>query len=128
MTHVKKKKKKKKKKKEENSAKPNRESESLKDEGKRKKGNLGEVRQSHRDIESTQTVKHCHHHADDDKEARRRHCPRETHLAAAAGCSICPAQLRCSSLHNSQVFNLSFPSKPNKMFVNLLVECLCFYC
>ena len=50
MTHVnflKKKKKETKKKEEEeeeNSAKPNRESESLKDEGKRKEGNLGEAR------------------------------------------------------------------------------------
>ena len=42
--------------------------------------------------------------------------PHETHLAAS--CSICLAQLRCSSLHSSQVFNLSFPSKPNIMFVN----------
>ena len=103
---------------------------------KRKKGNLGEVRQSHkeierlrwdREIESTQIVRCCHHHVDDNTEARRRHRPRETHLAAAAGCSICPAQPRYSSLHSSQVFNLSFPSKPNKMFVNLLMECLCFY-
>ena len=67
--------------------------------------------------------------------------PRETHLATAAGCSICPAQpspaslLHYSILRSSQVFNLSFPSKPNIMFVNLrilksmLVDlwCLCFY-
>ena len=29
--------------------------------------------------------------------------------------------LHCSSLHSSQVFNLSFPSKPNIMFVNLRI-------
>ena len=50
---------------------------------------------------------------------QHRHGPRETHLAT--GCLICPAQLHCFSLHSSQAFSLSFPSKPNIIFVNFRI-------
>ena len=50
---------------------------------------------------------------------QHRHGPRETHLAT--GCLICPTQLHCFSLHSSQAFSLSFPSKPNIIFVNFRI-------
>ena len=70
------------------------------------------------------------HHATQYPRQRRHHHVRvlaiaATHvrpiIAAVVSCSIYLVQLRCSSLHSSQVFNLSFPSKPNKMFVNLII-------